>query len=338
MVGDPVNVSREFRTLVTAICAPLEEELADRAALPPARRDRLKALHRNIMRLLQLVNTLFDLSRIDPGRCSSPELVDLAAKTVVIPMLRGGELAGSRALAPHEPSEATPCTTELERANQELEAFSYSVSHDLRGPLRAIDGFSQVLLGNYAGALDRNGRDLLEQIHLSAQRMSAIVDDLLALSQVGRSELHRESVDLTVIARRVLANLRLREPSRVVDLSLGEGMVATGDIRLVTIALENLLSNAWKFTGKRPCGEIAFDCEDGGVFAVRDNGAGFGMDHSARLFEPFQRLHSTSEFEGTGIGLAIVKRVIERHGGRIWACGVVDRGATFRFTLEPGTS
>jgi signal transduction histidine kinase len=317
MVCDAANVSREFRTLVMAIRAPLEDELADGGALPPVRRERLRTLQRNIMRLLQFVNDRFDRADHEPGR-HGPELVDLSAQTVVIPMLR-----------------ESARTAELERANQELEAFSYSVSHDLRGPLRAVDGFSQVLLSEHAHALDPSGRDLLEQIQVNAQRMAAIVDDLLALSQVSRGDLRRETVDLTAIARRVVADLRLREPARSVEVSVASGLAGTCDGRLVTIALENLFANAWKFTRKRPTGQIIFDREDGRVFALRDNGAGFDMGHSEHLFEPFQRLHSNNEFEGTGIGLAIVRRVIERHGGHVWAQGIVDGGATLRFTLEP---
>ncbi|HEY6174867.1 MAG TPA: ATP-binding protein [Kofleriaceae bacterium] len=317
MLGDAANVSREFRTLVMAIRAPLEDELADTTGLSPARRERVRTLHRNVMRLLQLVNTRLDSSENGHDR-RGPELVDLSAETIVIPMLRDAARAA-----------------ELERANRELEAFSYSVSHDLRGPLRAVDGFSQVLLAEHAHALDHNGRDLLEQIHVNTRRMAAIVDDLLALSQVSRCELRRDPVDLTAIARRVVANLRLREPARDVEVCLASDLAATCDGRLVTIALENLFANAWKFTSKRPQAQINFEREDGRVFAVRDNGAGFDMDHSHHLFEPFERLHSNSDFEGTGIGLAIVRRVIERHGGHVWAHGVVDGGATVRFTLEP---
>jgi signal transduction histidine kinase len=226
--------------------------------------------------------------------------------------------------------------SELERANKELEAFSYSVSHDLRGPLRAIDGFSQILLLEHAHALDVAGSDLLAQIRTHARRMGAIIDDLLALAKVGRGELQREPINLTQIARRIVNILRLREPARIVDVHVPDDLSAVGDGRLVTIALENLLTNAWKFTSKRPRAEIAIVPENDGVIAVRDNGAGFDMSHSAHLFEPFQRLHSSDEFEGTGIGLAIVRRVIERHGGRVWAHGMVDQGATVRFTLGPG--
>jgi signal transduction histidine kinase len=220
------------------------------------------------------------------------------------------------------------------RANKELDAFSYSVSHDLRGPLRAINGFSQILLADHAERLDHEGRHLARRIHAGAQRMTAIIDDLMALSQVGRGELRRASVNLTAIVRRIVCDLRVRDPSRIVEVSVADGLAASGDERLVTIALENLLANAWKFTSKRPHAEIAIDREDGGVFAIRDNGAGFDMTHSTQLFEPFRRLHSGTEFEGTGIGLAIVRRIVERHGGQVWAQGVVDGGATVRFTLQ----
>ena len=226
---------------------------------------------------------------------------------------------------------------ELARANQELEAFSYSVSHDLRAPLRAINGFAQILLGEDGDAVDdAERRRLLHRIHRSAVRMGTIIDDLLALSLVARRELRRAAVDLTAIARRIVGELRTRDPSRTVEVSVSDGLVATGDERLVAIALENLLANAWKFTSKRSHAEIIVDRDERGMFRIRDNGAGFDMAASGHLFEPFQRLHAGSDFEGTGIGLAIVRRIIERHGGRVWADGVVDRGATVRFTLEPG--
>jgi signal transduction histidine kinase len=226
-------------------------------------------------------------------------------------------------------------TSQLEQANQELEAFSYSVSHDLRAPVRAIDGFSQILLEDHAGALDASGVDCLQRINANAHRMSRIIDDLLVLSKVGREELRSEPVDVTAIARRIIADLRAAAPARRVEVEVAEGLVATGDARMATIVLENLLANAWKFTGKRTDAAIAIDHEGGGVFVVRDNGAGFDTASSARMFEPFRRLHSQAEFAGTGIGLAIVQRIIERHGGRIWAHGVIDEGATIRFTLEP---
>ena len=227
---------------------------------------------------------------------------------------------------------------QLERDNKELEAFSYSVSHDLRAPLRAIDGFCRILLADYAPVLDAEGVDHLQQIHGAARRMAAIVDDLLVLSKVSQAELRKKPVDVTAIARRVVADLRLRAPAREVDVRVADGLVAVGDDRMVAIVLENLLANAWKFTGKRNDAKIRVGQEDGGVVFVRDNGAGFDMAHAEHLFEPFQRLHTDAEFEGTGIGLAIVRRIVDRHGGRAWAHGAVGDGATVRFTLGAGAA
>jgi signal transduction histidine kinase len=227
-------------------------------------------------------------------------------------------------------------TSELERANHELEAFSYSVSHDLRAPLRAISAFTQIVLDDHAGAIDRAGLEYLQRIQTNTRRMSAIIDDLLVLSQVARRELHSETVDLSAIARRIIMELRNDAPARDVEVRVADGLIATGDERMVAIALENLLANAWKFTSKRTGAAIIVEREDGDVFVVRDNGAGFDMALSAKLFEPFRRLHSDTDFEGTGIGLAIVRRIIERHGGRIWAHGALGNGATIRFTLRPG--
>jgi signal transduction histidine kinase len=215
----------------------------------------------------------------------------------------------------------------------ELEAFNYSVSHDLRSPLRAIEGFSRLLAEGHAAQLDAEGHDYLERVRSGAQRMSELIQDLLALSRVGRGELRHDRVDLSAIARHVTDELRARDPDRAVDVRVADGLVAEGDERLLTIALENLLGNAWKFTAKRPRAVITVDREASGAFVVRDNGAGFDMAHAARLFEPFCRLHSETEFEGTGIGLAIVRRIIERHRGRVWALGEIGGGAAIRFTL-----
>jgi signal transduction histidine kinase len=336
MVGDPANLGREFRTLVMALRDPLEAELADRTAPPTARRDRLAAVHRHAMRLLDFMSTFFDLHGHTSGE---PPAI---ARAIVAPVVRDRSTDRNRDAAalrrdPRSPADGRgpAWAAELERTNQELEAFSYSVAHDLQGPLRAIAGFSEVLLTSHARALDRPAQELLQAIHGNASRMAAIVHDLLALSQVGSAALRRELVDLTAIARRVVADLRLREPSRAIEIAVTDGIAARCDGRLVTIALENLFANAWKFTRTRAPARITFDRESGGVFALRDNGVGFDMERADRLFEPFQRLHDASEFEGTGIGLAIVRRVIERHAGLVWAHGIVDRGATVRFTLEP---
>jgi signal transduction histidine kinase len=225
---------------------------------------------------------------------------------------------------------------DLERKNQELEAFGYSVSHDLRAPLRAIDGFSQVLLDDHTDQLDAEGQDLLRRVRAGAKRMGELIDDLLELSRVDRAALRRESVDLSRLGRGIGESLGESEPGRSVEFIVQGGLVAHADARLVKIVLENLLGNAWKFTTKTssPRVELASIVKDGQTtFCVKDNGAGFDEAYAARLFAPFQRLHSEREFPGTGIGLATVRRVVQRHGGRVWAEGQVDRGAAVYWTL-----
>ena len=221
---------------------------------------------------------------------------------------------------------------ELVVANRELEAFSYSVSHDLRAPLRAIDGFSKALLDRHAAALDTDGRHYLERVRAATVRMSALIDDLLALSRITRTPMRADTVDLTAVARRIADELRRRDPSRDVTVEIAEGLAARGDRQLLAIALENLLGNAWKFTGKRAGAHVSFG-RDGEAFCVRDDGAGFDPAYADKLFTPFQRLHRAAEFEGSGVGLATVHRIVARHGGRIWARGAVGEGATFLFTL-----
>jgi light-regulated signal transduction histidine kinase (bacteriophytochrome) len=222
-------------------------------------------------------------------------------------------------------------------SNQELEAFSYSVAHDLRAPLRGINGLSKVLREDFGDRLGDEAKDYLERIASAAQRMGQLIDALLSLSRVTRAELHRESVDLTRLAEAIVHHLRQTQPDRVVDFVAEPGIVAHADPALLRAVLENLLGNAWKFTGNREHAQIAFGSElvDGArVYHVRDNGAGFDMAYAQKLFAPFQRLHTVAEFAGTGIGLATVQRIVNRHGGRIWAEGVVGEGATFRFTLR----
>jgi PAS domain S-box-containing protein len=223
-----------------------------------------------------------------------------------------------------------------EAAMQELEAFSYSVAHDLRAPLRAIDGFSHALEEDLGGTLEAESKDHLERVRSAAQHMALLIDGLLGLSRLTRGELARERVDLTRIARQAAARLRDEAPDRQVDLVVQDGLEVEGDARLLTAAMDNLLGNAWKFTAKcaKPRIEVGRRTEGGGsVFFVRDNGAGFEQAYAHKLFGAFQRLHSTTEFEGSGIGLATVQRIVRRHGGRVWAQGEKDRGATFYFTL-----
>jgi signal transduction histidine kinase len=225
---------------------------------------------------------------------------------------------------------------ELIRANEELKAFSYSVSHDLRTPLRAIDGFSKVLLEDSAAQLDEQGKQHLGRVREEAHRMAELIDDLLQLSRVSSADLRRNPVDISQLARTVVEELKRNEPAREVTVLIHDGLTAQADSGLLRILLENLLGNAWKFTGKTAEPEIAFAAEhsDGGeVFVVRDNGAGFDMNHAGMLFQPFRRLHNESEFAGTGIGLATVRRIVERHGGRVWAQAAPARGASIFFTL-----
>jgi light-regulated signal transduction histidine kinase (bacteriophytochrome) len=224
----------------------------------------------------------------------------------------------------------------LEMANRELESFSYSVAHDLRAPLRSLDGFSQALLEDHADRLDDDGRRYLGYLRESARDMAALIDDLLALSRVTRGDFKREHVDISDLASRLAARLADAHPERRVDVEIAPGMVAWCDARLLAIALGNLIGNAWKFTSRREGARIEVGGTDIGghpAWFVRDNGAGFDMAYAARLFGVFQRLHAVSEFEGTGIGLATVQRVIHRHRGQIAAEGAVGQGATFRFTL-----
>lgn len=226
---------------------------------------------------------------------------------------------------------------ELETINHELEAFSYSVSHDLRAPLRAIDGFSRTLLDEYADHLDDKGRDRLRRIRAAAQRMANLIDDLLMLSRVSRTELKWEVVDLTRLANEVFSMLQQMEPERTVQFSVQSGLIARGDARLLRVVMDNLLNNAWKFTAHCEAALILVGCnvnEEKIIYYVRDNGAGFDMAYADKLFGAFQRLHDANEFPGSGIGLATVQRVIHKHGGRIWAESAVNQGATFYFTLD----
>src|SRR6266702_479796 len=225
---------------------------------------------------------------------------------------------------------------ELLAANTELDAFAYSVSHDLRAPLRSIDGFSQVLLEDYGERLDEGGRDSLQRVRVASQRMATLIDDLLKLARVTRTEMRTERVDLSGMAREIVLDIERTAPDRQVEFAIAPGLEAQGDSRLLRVVLDNLLRNGWKYTAKRPQPRVEFTAQDENgdrVFVVKDNGAGFDMKYADKLFGVFQRLHSTAEFEGTGVGLATVRRIITRHGGRIWAEGAVDQGATFYFTL-----
>ncbi len=312
----------------------------------------------------------------DGLRCHASVLIRVAGQTVGILNLaiRRETLSGQALTVPD--AVASQVSAALERArlqeeltasNKELEAFSYSVSHDLRAPLRAIDGFSQALLEDCGDQLDAQGRHHVQRVRAGTQRMGQLIDDLLSLSRVTRSELHREPIDLSALVHAVADELQKRQPERRVDFDIAAGVVAYGDARLLRVLLENLLGNAWKYTSKHPAARIEFGTLADGrvrtvdsrvqdqsatpdsfnpqsairnpqsttVYFVRDDGAGFDMAQADRLFGAFQRLHSAQEFDGTGIGLATVQRIVHRHGGQVWAEGRVDHGATFYFTLAP---
>jgi light-regulated signal transduction histidine kinase (bacteriophytochrome) len=228
-------------------------------------------------------------------------------------------------------------TAQLEATNRELEAFAYSVSHDLRTPLRSIDGFSQALLEDYHTVLADEGQEFLRRIRASTQRMGGMIDGLLTLSRIARSELRVQPLNLSSMAAEVAAQLAEAEPDRQVEVVIQPNMMVNGDTRLMRIALQNLLENAWKYTRQQPHPRVEVRAQARGrgemVFSVSDNGAGFDMAYAEKLFGAFQRLHTQSEFPGHGIGLATVQRIIHRHGGRIWAQARLGEGATFYFTL-----
>ncbi len=256
-------------------------------------------------------------------------------------------LVRSRTRAERATRELEEANRGLEEANKELESFSYSVSHDLRAPLRSIEGFSQIVLEDHAEKLDEEGRDYLGRVRAASRRMALLIDDLLELSRVTRTGMRKGSVNLSALAKEVALELEKSQPKREATFVIAEGLVASGDARLLKLALENLLGNAFKFTSKEEKATIEFGAiaqgkqEEGGdgggvAYYVRDNGVGFEERYAAKLFGPFQRLHGAEEFEGTGIGLATVARIVRRHGGRVWATGEVGEGATFFFTLGDG--
>jgi signal transduction histidine kinase len=227
-------------------------------------------------------------------------------------------------------------TAELAVANKELEAFSYSVSHDLRAPLRSIDGFTLALSEDYAEKLDDRAKNYISRARAATQRMGILIDSLLTLARMSRTEMCSERVDLTAIARSIGAELHSTEPQRQVELVVHDGINVPGDSQLLRIVVDNLLNNAWKYTSKHPRARIEFGkahADGNAVYFMKDDGAGFDPVYSQRLFGAFQRLHGEKEFQGTGVGLATVQRIIHRHGGRVWAEGAVEKGATFYFTL-----
>jgi signal transduction histidine kinase len=274
------------------------------------------------------------LPRFEKGAQSNLPLLVLAAGLGVSLLLFGISwmLVRSRLRAERASEDLEDVNRELEGTNRELEAFSYSVSHDLRAPLRTVDGFSQILAEDYGDRLDDEGLDYLARVRTASRHMAELIDDLLDLSRVGRRPLRRETVDLSALAFGIAEDLKGAEPEREVDFVVEGGVTARGDVGLLKAALENLLGNAWKFTSREPRATIRFGAS-GGAYYVSDDGAGFEEAYKDKLFGAFQRLHRPEEFEGTGIGLATVARIVHRHGGEVWAEGAVGEGATFFFTL-----
>jgi two-component system, sensor histidine kinase and response regulator len=224
-----------------------------------------------------------------------------------------------------------------ERMMKDLESFNYSVSHDLRAPLRPLDGFSQALLEEYGEHLDDTAKGYLNRIRSAAQRMAQLIDDLLRLSRIRAAELHPEPLDLSALVELITNDLRSVDPQRDVEIAIEPGLINEGDAGLLRIALENLLRNAWKFSSKKPRARIEFGRASQGserAYYIKDDGVGFDTSYASRICQPFQRFHTTTEFEGTGIGLAIVERIIRHHGGRIWVESEPGSGATFYFTLH----
>ncbi len=259
----------------------------------------------------------------------------LLGTAVDITGYKAGELQATQSRADLERKLAAR-TQQLRATAEEFDAFCYSVSHDLRAPLRSIRGFNEVLLERYAAKLDPPGQEFLRRACESSHRLDRLIDDLLKLSRVGRAELTRRSVDLSRLASEIAASLQASAPDRQVLFQISPGLRAIGDEPLLRIVLDNLLGNAWKFTSKRVEARVEFGYAAApvGAFFVRDNGAGFDASYAGRLFGVFQRFHTESEFAGTGVGLAVVKRIIRRHGGEVWAEGAVDGGATFYFSLK----
>jgi two-component system, NtrC family, sensor kinase len=251
--------------------------------------------------------------------------------------LLNSELEAAEARAARQIAEAkAELVEELKYKNQELEAFSYSVSHDLRAPLRSIDGFSHALLEDCGESLDETARGYLRRIKTAADRMSELIEDMLQLSRISRADVNRNSVDISALAQGVADELAQQNPERTVSVQVQPGLQADADPGLMKVLFENLLGNAWKFTQRAERAHIEVKAESSAeevIFSVKDNGAGFDMAYAGRLFQPFQRMHSASDFPGTGIGLATVRRVVDHHGGRIWAEGAVGSGATFSFTI-----
>ena len=270
------------------------------------------------------------------GKNREDDAADAAATAAADAATAAAELVKSRKTIERQASDLEERIIELQAVNAELEAFAYAVSHDLRTPLRAINGFSQAIREDYGAQLDEKAQDYLFRIAAACNRMGQMIDDVPKLSRVTCSDLAKEKINVSEIASEVVAQKRTEQPERSIDVSIEPGLTANADAQLVRIVLENLFDNAWKFTSKQGKAVIEFGCmpdEQETVFFVRDNGVGFDQKYVHKLFNPFQRLHSTEDYPGTGIGLATVKRIVNRHGGKAWAEGKEGKGASFYLTL-----
>jgi signal transduction histidine kinase len=357
------------RFALTAILAPLGQNVVEAASGPDALRQLLKQDFAMILldvrmpgmdgfEAAQLIRqrprseltpiifvTALDRAETDMGRGYDLGAVDFVFAPVVPAILRAKvsvfvelykaqqELRRYRTQLERLVQERTTALTAI---NRELEAFSYSVSHDLRAPLLSFDGLNQSLLKDYGDSLDPRAKDYLQRMRRASERMTSVFDGLQTLFRLTSGEIHRETTDISAMAAEIVEEMRAADPNRKVDVSVGEGLTAFGDPRLLRILMTNLISNAWKFTSKEPAPRVEIGAEivDGDTrLFVRDNGVGFDMIYAHKLFGAFQRLHSQSDFPGVGIGLATVRRIVNRHGGRAWAEGAVGEGATFYFVL-----
>lgn len=294
---------------------------------------------REVDALMQALRRYGEVSNADEENINaeSSEVTELIVSFKSLAAARNQAKAELLALNTELEERVSERTVQLAAANQELDAFAYSVSHDLRAPLRGIDGFSLALVEDFGDTLTAEGKDYLRRIRAGCVRMGTLIDDLLYLSRLARHQLRREVVDLGLLARQVADELQQLDPQRKVDWVIAPQLVTVADPALLRAVLDNLLGNAWKFTGKQEYARIEFGGfvqEGEQVFFVQDNGAGFDMLYADKLFNAFQRLHKAEEFDGTGIGLATVQRVISRHGGRVWAQGAIGQGATFYFSLK----
>mgnify|MGYP005854946567 CR=1 FL=1 len=274
------------------------------------------------------------------GNVLSTNSKNLRGAVFVIRNINDRKIAENRLKQYHDELEKMVAerTAELEAMNKELESFSYSVSHDLRAPLRRIDGFSQALLEDYGDKMDEQGLYYLNRMRIASQRMAQLIDDLLELSRLTRSDIQIEDVNLSFIAENIAKELKTSNPKRNVHFFIEDNIIVKGDSRLLKILMENLLDNAWKFTSHKDMAKINFGTKnDNGrlIYYIKDNGCGFNMDESEKIFKPFHRINSENQFPGSGIGLATVQRIVNKHGGDIWAQGNIEKGSIFYFTLNP---